>query len=146
MGGPQGVVSPVSPWPVALLAATGLHAGFQATVTVLVYPALARVRAEDWSVAHDAHSRTITPLVAVVYGAAVVASTGSVRRSPGSVGVRVAALGTAGAVLVTAAVAAPTHGRLGRGRTPQLVTRLLVADRVRLGCAVLAFAGAVAAA
>jgi len=49
-------------------------------------------------------------------------------------------------VLVTATAAAPTHGRLGRGRTPELVARLLVADRVRLGCAVLALAGAVVAA
>jgi hypothetical protein len=136
----------VTGWTVALLAATGAHAGFQATVTVLVYPALARVPPEDWPAAHDAHSRRITPLVAVVYGAAVVASAGSVRQAPGSVGARVAALGTASAVLVTAAVAAPTHARLGRGRTPQLVARLLVADRVRLGCAALGFAGAVAAA
>jgi len=131
---------------VALLAATGLHAGFQATVTMLVYPALARVRPEDWSAAHEAHSRSITPLVAVVYGTAVVSSGGALWQSPGSAGVRVAALGTAGAVLVTAAAAAPTHGRLSRGRTPELVARLLVADRVRLGCALVAFAGAVAAA
>lgn len=136
----------MSRWSVALLAATGLHAGFQATVTALIYPALARVRPEDWSAAHDTHSRSITPLVAVVYGAAVVSSAGAVWQSPDSVGVRVAALGTAGAVLVTAAAAAPTHGRLGRGRTPELVARLLVADRVRLGCALVAFAGAVVAA
>jgi hypothetical protein len=136
----------VSGWTAALLAATGLHAGFQATVTGLVYPALARVRPEDWSAAHDAHSRGITPLVAVVYGAAVVSSGGALWQSPDSAGVRVAALGTAGAVLVTAAAAAPTHGRLGRGRTPELVARLLVADRVRLGCALVAFAGAVVAA
>lgn len=140
------MTEPVSGWTVALLTATGVHAGFQATVTGLVYPALARVPAEDWPAAHDTHSRRITPLVAVVYGAAVVTSAGTLRQSPGSAGARVAALGTAGAVLVTAAVAAPTHGRLGRGRTPQLVTRLLVADRVRLGCALLALAGAVAAA
>jgi hypothetical protein len=136
----------MSAWTVALLAATGVHAGFQATVTVLVYPALARVRAEDWSTAHDAHSHSITPLVAVVYGAAVVSAGGALWQSPGAAGVWVAALGTAGAVLVTAGAAAPTHGRLGRGRTPQLVARLLVADRVRLGCAVLALAGAVVAA
>ena len=136
----------MSGWTVALLTATGAHAGFQATVTGLVYPALAGVRAEDFAAAHDAHSRRITPLVAVVYGVAVVASAGALRQSPGSTGVRLAATGTAGAVLVTAAVAAPTHGHLGRRRTPQLVARLLVADRVRLGCAVLALAGAVAAA
>lgn len=132
----------MSPWYVVLLAATGLHAGFQATVTVLVYPALARVRPEDWTPEHDAHSRRITPLVAVVYGAAVVACVGSVLALPGSAGVRLAALGTAGAVLVTATAAAPTHGRLGRRRTPALVSRLLLADRLRLGCALVALTGA----
>jgi hypothetical protein len=135
----------VSTWQVALLAATGLHAGFQATVTVLVYPALARVRAEDWSTAHDVHSRSITPLVAIVYGAAVVACLGSVLTDPRSVGAWVAAAGTAGAVLVTAVAAAPTHGRLGRGRTPELLGRLLAADRLRLVGALVAFAGAIAA-
>jgi hypothetical protein len=131
-------------WP--LVAATGLHAGFQATVTALVYPALARVRDHDFPAAHDAHSRRITPLVALVYGSVVVACAGALRSGPRSAGVRVAALGSAGAVLVTAAVAAPTHGRLGRGRTPELVARLLRADQARLACAVVAFAGAMGAA
>ena len=129
-----------------LVAATGLHAGFQATVTVLVYPALARTREDDFAAAHDVHSRRITPLVAVVYGGLAVACGGALRAEPQSPGVRVAALGSAGAVLVTAAVAAPTHSRLARGRTPELVSRLLVADRVRLACAVLALGGAVRAA
>jgi hypothetical protein len=133
-----------SAWP--LVAATGLHAGFQATVSVLVYPALAQVRDQDFPMAHDAHSRRITPLVALVYGGLAVACGQSLRSEPGSTGVRVAVLGSAGAGLVTAAVAAPTHGRLGRGRTPHLVSRLLVADRMRLACAVLAFGGAIRAA
>ncbi|HET8765795.1 MAG TPA: FMN-binding negative transcriptional regulator, partial [Pedococcus sp.] len=51
----------------ALLGAAGLHAGFQLTVTTLVYPALARVDASRWAEAHDRHSRAITPLVGVVY-------------------------------------------------------------------------------
>lgn len=136
----------MSTWSVVLVAATGVHAGFQATVTALVYPGLSRVRPDDWSAAHAAHSRAITPLVAVVYGTAVVASAGSLVQAPASAGVRVAALGTAGAVLVTAMSAAPTHGRLAQGRTAELVGRLRRADRVRLGCALVAFAGAVAAA
>ena len=130
-------------WPVLLVAATGLHAGFQSTVTALVYPALARVREDDFAAAHAAHSRAITPLVAVVYGSVAVACTGSVLQDPRSGGVRLAAAGSAGAVLVTAAVAAPTHGRLGRGRTSRHVSRLLVADRVRLACALVALGGAV---
>ena len=129
-------------WSAALLAATALHAGFQATVTVLVYPALARVRPEDWPAGHDAHSRAITPLVAVVYGAALVACVGAVLSSPASAGAWVAAAGTAGAFLVTGAAAAPTHGRLGGARTPRLVARLLAVDRWRLVLAVLALGGA----
>jgi hypothetical protein len=129
-----------------LVAATAVHAGFQATVTVLVYPALVRTRDDDFPSAHDVHSRRITPLVAAVYGGLAVACGAALVAEPRTPGVRVAALGSAGAVLVTGVVAAPTHGRLGRGRTPELVSRLLVADRVRLACAVLAFGGAVRAA
>lgn len=134
------------PWPVALLVSTAVHLGFQATVTLLVYPALGRVPATSWPQEHAAHSRRITPLVAVVYGAVLVACAGALVTSTDSLGVWVAALGTAGAFLVTALVAAPTHARLGRGRTDELVTRLLGADRLRLGAALVALAGAVATA
>jgi hypothetical protein len=119
------------PWSVALLAASAVHLGFQATVTLLVYPALIRVTPADWAAAHTLHSRRITPVVAVVYGAALISCVGAVLSDPGHLGVLVAAGGTAGTLLVTAAVAAPTHGRLATGRTARLVTRLLVADRLR---------------
>jgi hypothetical protein len=132
----------VSGWSTALLVATALHVGFQATVTLLVYPALVRVPSADWSVAHATHSRRITPLVAIVYGAAAVACVGSVVSSPASGGSWVAALGTAGVLLVTATTAAPTHGRLARGPTPQLLRRLLRVDRVRLLLALVALGGA----
>jgi len=75
---------------VALLAATGVHAGFQAAVTLLAYPALADVPPADFPAAHDAHSRRITPLVAVVYAAALVACVGAVLTHPGSAGTRIA--------------------------------------------------------
>ena len=52
--------------------------------------------------------------------------------------------GTA-AVLVTATAAAPLHGRLGSGRDPALVARLLVVDRLRCGCAMLGLSAAVLA-
>lgn len=133
-------------WLVALVAATALHAGFQATVTVLVYPALALVPRHDWSRAHDLHSRTITPLVAVVYGAALIACVGAALSSPRSVTVWGAVLATAGVFAVTALVAAPTHDRLGQGRTDALVTRLLRADRARLVLALAALVSALAAA
>ena len=132
-------------WLLAQLAATALHAGFQLTVTLVVYPALAAVPSSGWQVAHDAHSRRITPLVGVAYVAALVACTGAAvgTRSPGSL---VALGATLAAVAVTAAAAAPTHGRLGRqGRDDALVARLLRADRWRCAAALVALAGAAAA-
>ncbi len=132
-------------WPALLLAVAGLHAGFQATVTLLVYPALAEVPPERWHDAHDRHSRRIVPLVAVVYVALLVTGVGAVAGHPSSVLLWVATLASAGAVLVTATAAAPLHGRLGSGRDPALVARLLVVDRLRCGCATLGFAAAVLA-
>jgi len=132
-------------WPALLLAVAGLHAGFQATVTLLVYPALAEVPPERWHDAHDRHSRRIVPLVAVVYVALLVTGVGAVAGHPSSVLLWVATLASAAAVLVTATAAAPLHGRLGSGRDPALVARLLVVDRLRCGCATLGFAAAVLA-
>ena len=132
-------------WLIAVVAATALHAGFQLTVTVVVYPALASVPAADWSPAHDAHPRRIAPLVGLVYGAALVASVGAALVTP-SAGTVVALTGTLAALLVTAASAAPTHGRLGRGRDDALVRTLLRADRLRALAAVVALAGALVAA
>jgi hypothetical protein len=131
------------PWSAALLGATAAHAGFQATVTLLVYPALARVPAPDWSSAHDLHSRRITPLVVILYGALLVAAAGAVWSAPSSVGVWVAVLGIVATFAVTAAGAAPTHGRLAAGRDDQLLDRLLRVDRLRLGFALVALCGAV---
>ena len=102
-------------WPALLLAATGLHAGFQATVTLLVYPALAEVPPERWHDAHDRHSRRIVPIVGVVYVALLVTGVGAVAGDPSSALLWVAALSSAAAVLVTATAAAPLHGRLGSG-------------------------------
>ena len=137
-------MSGVDGWVVALLAATCAHAGFQLTVSVLVYPALARVPVEAWAVEHDRHSRRITPLVGVVYAAVLVTAVGALLASP-SYAVGVAVAGHAVTLGVTAAVAAPLHGRLGRGRDASLVGRLLVADRVRAAGVVVALAGAIAA-
>ncbi len=58
---------------VVLALVTTAHLGFQATVTVLVYPALAGLADEpSWARAHESHSRRITPLVAVLYPALVL--------------------------------------------------------------------------
>ena len=127
-----------------LLAAVALHAGFQLTVTAIVYPALAGTPDDDWGETHARHSRRIAPLVTLVYGAAVVACALAATADP-SLGTWVALAGTAVAILVTATVAAPLHGRLD-ARDPALLARLLAADRVRCASAFLALAGAVGAA
>lgn len=129
---------------VALALAAALHAGFQLTVTAVVYPALARVDGDRWPAAHDAHGRSIAPLVGGVYLALVGAGIWAVLSEPG-LWVWVSVAGALLAGLTTAFVAAPTHGALGRGRSDALVGRLLVADRVRSLGAVVCLAAAVLA-
>ena len=130
------------PW---LLATAALHLGFQLTVTAVVYPALADVRADDWSAAHAAHSRRISSVVALAYLPLLGVGLWSLVDGPVSAGLVIAAVGAAISFLTTAAVAAPTHGRLGSGRTDALVHRLLVSDRVRLVGATICLAGALLA-
>lgn len=124
----------------AFAVAAALHAGFQVTVTALVYPTLAGRSDADWRAAHDRHSRAISPLVGAVYLLVLAAGGWLVAGRPGPLG-WVALAATAGALLVTAALAAPLHGRLA-DRDPALVRRLLVVDRLRCAAAVV---GAVAA-
>ncbi len=131
---------------VALVTATALHAGFQLTVTSVVYPALARVPVEQFEAAHEAHGRSIVPIVALSYSMLLAACLWAMLAASSSVWVWVAAGGALTAVLVTALVAAPTHGALAQGRRPELVHRLLVADRVRSAGAAVALVAAVAAA
>lgn len=132
---------------VALLAVTALHAGFQAVVTIVVYPALRDLGADRWSAGHAAHSRRVSVVVAPVYLLVLVVCGWQLTDLAGvGAGALVAVAGNGLALTVTAAVAAPTHGRLGRdGPRPELLRRLLVADRVRLVGALVALAGAVAA-
>ena len=137
-------------WSVALVAATSLHAGFQLTVTLLVYPALARVAPEAFVEAHGRHSRAIVPLVGLVDAVVVGTALGAVVTDTGSVLAWLTAVASAGALLVTALRAAPLHGRLGRlgrlgrqGPEPGLLRSLLAADRLRT---LLALVAAVAAA
>lgn len=121
----------------ALALATMLHAGFQLTVTGLAYPALARVPVEGWAEAHARHSRAITPLVALCYGALALTAGWALLDAPRSPALVAALACVLGSVLATATAAAPTHGRLGRsGPTPALLGRLLLADRVRAAFAV----------
>ncbi len=127
----------------ALVVGTGLHAGFQLVVTLLVYPALAEVPASHWADAHDRHSRGILPVVALVYGVAAAACLWVLVTGPDDLGDWIALVATAVAAATTAGVAAPTHAKLGTaGPDPGLVRRLLVADRVRLGAALVALVAA----
>jgi hypothetical protein len=127
----------------AFLAAAAANAGFQATVTMVVYPALARVRPAHWRQAHDRHSRAIWPLVAVLYAALAATAAWWLVADWSAMTAVAVALGAV-PVVVTALVAAPLHRRLVRRDTDSL-RRLLVADRVRTAFAVAAVAVAIAA-
>lgn len=127
----------------ALLAAIGVHAGFQLTVTTIVYPAL--FRATDWDRAHAAHSRAITPVVAAVYAALLATAVWALVDGPGSAGTVVALGGVALSLAATALVAAPLHAKLAKGRDAALLRRLRTADLVRTGGALLALAAALVA-
>jgi cytochrome c biogenesis factor len=132
-------------WGVALLAATAGHAGFQLTVTLLVYPALAAVPAPLWVEWHDRHSRRIVPLVGVVYLALAVTSVGALLSRPApATWLAVTAAGLV--VALTAGVAAPLHARLGPAPAPELLARLLRADRLRTVLALVALVAAALAA
>lgn len=121
--------------PLLFLLAAGVHAGFQLTVTALVYPALSRVPADRWANEHARHSRAIIPLVGLVYvllAASVIWLLMTDRHGSTYVG----AVGAATIAAVTAFGAAPLHGRLSV-RNDELISRLLRIDQVRALLAVL---------
>lgn len=135
-------VAPV-PW---LLVVAAAHLGFQLTVQLVVYPALREVAAASWADAHAQHSRRIAPLVGVLYVPLLVVLAWTAVTVPDEEGTWLALVGGLLAVLTTAAVAAPLHGRLGRvdedGRGDLLAT-LLLADRIRTTGAAVCLLGAV---
>lgn len=120
--------------------ATAAHAGFQLTVTVLVYPALVEVDRSAWDLAHERHSRRIVGLVALLYAALLATGAWLVADGPGA-WAWAGLAATAGALATTAVGAAPIHGRL-TAESDDLRRRLLLVDRLRCAFAV---AGAVAA-
>ncbi|WP_322920508.1 hypothetical protein [Nocardioides renjunii] len=132
-----------APW---LLLVAGAHLGFQLTVALVVYPALADVPDAGWATAHERHSRRITPLVAAIYLPLVAVLAWTAVAEPGAEGTWLALAGGAVAVLTTAAVAAPTHGRLATAppaERPELLRGLRLADQVRTAGAVVCAVGAV---
>ncbi|GAA1476710.1 hypothetical protein GCM10009623_11560 [Nocardioides aestuarii] len=133
--------------PLVLLAVVaGAHAGFQVTVTAMVYPRLAATTASEWDAVHGAHSRRIAPLVVVLYGGLVVAGAWAAYDGAGGVALWVALATAAATVVLTAVRAAPLHGRLGRtGPDPALLAALLRVDRWRAVLALVALGAAVAA-
>ena len=131
-------------WQVALVAATAVHAGFQVTVSRLVYPALTVVPPQSWANRHALHARRITPLVAVIYLLVLVTVAGALAGS--RTAATLLAAGASLAVLaVTALLAAPLHRRLGQGHDPVVLHRLIRVDRWRSVGAVVALAAALVA-
>ena len=132
-----------APW---LLLVAGAHLGFQLTVDLVVYPALGEVASGAWARAHAGHSRRITPVVALVYVPLVLVLGWVALVEPRDVATWVAVAGGLASVGVTAAVAAPIHGRLSSVDADErsvLLARLGRADRVRTAGAVVCAVGAV---
>ncbi len=129
-----------------LAVAAALHAGFQFTVTTVVYPALVAVEPQQWTRAYAAHGRCITPIVGLTYGALLIAVAWSGWSQPTNAAVWLCAGGAALSMSATAFVAGPTHGRLAGHPEPALLRRLILSDRVRALGALLALLGGTAAA
>jgi len=116
-----------------LLLATGVHLGFQAVVSIVVYPGLLNLAPDDWERGHAAHTRRMIIVVIPVYAAVAVAlgwALATVCCSP-------ALIITTGAVVIvgvtTALVAAPIHHLLSvDGPTQKLIRDLRRADTFRL--------------
>ena len=122
-----------------LLLATGVHLGFQAVVTIVVYPALVNLAPDDWERGHAAHTHRMIIAVIPVYAALATALGWALA----TVSYSLALIVTTGAVLIvgltTALVAAPIHHRLSiGGPTQKFLCYLRRADTFRLICAAVA--------
>ena len=95
------------------------------------YPSLVLARSTDWERAHAAHTRAITPLVVVVYGALVLTGAWAVAEGGTDPWLLAAVAAVGLSLLVTALLAAPAHRRLSPTRDEAMLRRLLVVDRVR---------------
>ncbi len=116
-----------------LLVATGVHLGFQAVVTIVVYPGLLNLAPGDWERGHASHTRRMIIVVIPVYAAVAVSLGWSIATDCCSPALFV----TTGAILIvwatTAFVAAPLHHRLSvNGPTRKLTRDLRRADALRL--------------
>jgi len=116
-----------------LLLATGMHLGFQAVVTIVVYPGLVNLAPDDWERGHAAHTHRMIIIVIPVYTVLVLALGWALATLSFSPALTV----TAGALIIvgvtTALVAAPIHHRLSiGGPTQKLIRDLRRADTFRL--------------
>jgi hypothetical protein len=127
----------------AFLAAAAAHAGFQATVTLVVYPTLSHVRAAHWRQAHDRHTQAVRPLVAVAYLALAATGVWWLATDWSALAV-VAVVLAALSMATTAVLAAPLHRRLVR-RDDAALARLLGVDKARTVLALAAAGVAIAA-
>lgn len=125
------------------LAAAAAQAGFQATVTLVVYPTLSHVRAAHWRQAHDRHTREIRPLIAVLYLALAATSVWWLADDWSTLAVFAVVL-AALPVAVSAVLAAPLHRRLIK-RDDAALERLLAVDKARTVLALAAVAVAIVA-
>lgn len=125
-----------------LVVVTAVHAGFQGTVSTVVYPALARLEPEEWLPKQDAHRYAIVPMVGICYLGALAALGWSFLKHSDSSGVWIAVVGFAISMGTTAFVAAPTHGKLMARHDRALVGRLIWSDWVRTLGAMVALGGA----
>jgi hypothetical protein len=128
-----------------LTVVSALHAGFQFTVTVVVYPALSEVSPVDWAAKHRAHSSRIAWLVVPVYGSLLITCLLAALYHRVSIGLMIAVLGAAGSLAITAFLAAPAHRTLSRGQNPDVMRRLLMADQGRCASSLICLLGAVLA-
>lgn len=118
------------------LVTVGVYAGFQWTVRIVVYPALADVPASAFVAYLSAYQRRVTYLVGPLFAAlllttALVATQGSI-----PVGARALALVLLAVILATTAFAAvPAHRTLSKGWDVGAHRYLLRADAVRVAAA-----------
>lgn len=116
---------------------TGLYAGFQLTVRVLVYPQMALVPEPGWVRYEAAHQSRISLVVGPLFAGLVLAVPALLLAAdvPTPAALAAAAL-LAGLLAVTAFGAVPEHRRLSAVFTPAAHDRLMHWDTVRVVLAV----------
>ena len=111
--------------------AAAAYLGFQLTVRLVVYPQFAQVPGEASAGFERSHQRSITPLVAFLFGALALSATALLVLGPRPAGVAAGAL-FAGVLAVTAFGAVPQHAVLSQGFDARAYRRLLRWDTVRV--------------